>query len=81
MITLQTINSLAIIFWLLLLIYMSSVRSEAEKIHIEALKKIGKVKYLVHDTSAYLKIIYKWIRHFIPYLRRAGNRPANYVPK
>lgn len=80
MLTLQTINALAVLFWVLLLIYLGSVVSTAKNKKIEALKNIGKVKYLVHDTFTYLEMIYTWVPHFIPYLRRAGNRPANYVP-
>ena len=79
--TLQVFLAYAALLSLLLWLYLVSVASIAANTHIVALKKIGKVKSPVHETFAYLEIIYTWIRHFIPYRHRAGNRPATDVPK
>ena len=77
--SLQVFLAYGALLSLLLWLYLVSVASTAANTHIVASKKIGKVKSPVHETFAYLALIFLWTRHFIPYLCRAGNRPANYV--
>lgn len=60
-------------------LFLESVASTATHQTTVAIRKSGKVKSPIHETFAYLALIFLWTRHFIPYLCRAGNRPANYV--
>lgn len=65
--TFQLINLLAVIFWLLILLDIVSVASTATHQTTVAIRKSGKVKSPIHETFAYLALIFLWTRHFIPY--------------